>query len=477
MKRSVLLHIDGQWVAGNSGRTIPIVNPASGQAIGEVACADIVDLDRALMAADKGFRIWKKSPALDRYRVMRKAADILRSRLDEVATAITVEQGKPLAQARLEVGMGIEVIDWCAEEARRTYGRVIPSRFPDVLQLAMKEPVGPVAAFSPWNFPINQSVRKISPALAAGCSIIVKGPDETPTACALLVQAFMDAGVPSGVLNLVFGPPAEISQHLITHPIIRKISFTGSTTVGKHLAMLAGAHMKRATMELGGHAPALIFDDADVDVAISILSQQKIRNAGQVCTSPTRFIVQEGVLDRFVNGFTSATRNLRIGDGLDPDTQLGPLVRERRVHAMQCLVENALEKGAEIQSGGGRLDGSGFFFDMTVLTGVPLDARIMNEEPFGPVAPIVSFKTLDDAIAEANRLPYGLAAYAYTGSARTVATLGAAVEAGVVSINHNGVAIPETPFGGIKDSGYGSEGGIEAVEAYLNTKFITQKTA
>lgn len=475
MNPPVQLHIDGRWSDGDSGRTIPILNPATAEPIGDVACADIADLERALRAAERGFDVWRKTPALERYRTMRRAAQILGSRSDEIARILTIENGKPLAQATIEVGVGVDVIDWCAEEARRVYGRIIPARAGDILQLVVKDPVGPVAAFSPWNFPINQAVRKISAALAAGCSIIIKGPEETPGSCAALVQAFVDAGVPPGVLNLVFGVPAEISNHLIAHPVIRKISFTGSTAVGKQLAMMAGMHMKRMTMELGGHAPAIVFDDGDVDTAVSILSAQKFRNAGQVCTAPTRFIVQEGVFDRFVDGFVSVARSLRVGDGLDAETQMGPLAHERRVRAMEAFVQDAVIRGAKILTGGRRIGERGYFFEPTVLTGVPVGARIMNEEPFGPLAPVMPFKSMDEAIAEANRLPYGLAAYAYSSSVRTVTALGSRVEAGVLSINHHGVALPETPFGGIKDSGYGSEGGVEAIEAYLNTRFVTQR--
>lgn len=473
----VQLHIDGEWVDGGAGETLAIFSPASGAAVGSVAKAEKADLDRALLAAEKGFGIWKATPAIDRYRIMRKAADLLRLRTEDIARLITVEQGKPLAQSRAELGVAVDVIDWCAEEARRIYGRVIPARSEGVLQLAMKEPIGPVAAFSPWNFPINQSVRKISAALAAGCSIILKGPEEAPSACAELVRVFTDAGTPPGVVNLVFGVPAEISAHLIPHPIIRKVSFTGSTAVGKQIAAMAGMHMKRVTLELGGHAPAIVCDDADLESAIAILSVQKARNAGQICVSPTRFIVQDKVYDRFVAGFTAALKAMRIGDGLDPATQMGPLVRDRRVAAMEAFVGDAVEHGAEVVAGGRRIVRPGYFFDLTVLANVPLDARIMNEEPFGPVAPIRRFKHVEEAIAEANRLPYGLTAYAYSTSAKNIAAFGAGIEAGVVSINHHGVALPETPFGGVKDSGYGSEGGIEAIEAYLNTKFITQRPA
>jgi succinate-semialdehyde dehydrogenase/glutarate-semialdehyde dehydrogenase len=474
MYPEVLLHIDGVWCKGAGGRSQPVLNPATGEAIGSVPHAETSDLDRALAAAEKGFRAWKKVSAFERYKLMRKAADNLRNRADEIATIMTMEQGKPVMEAKMETMAGGDIIDWFAEEARRAYGRVIPARAEGVYQLVIKEPVGPVAAFTPWNFPINQAVRKISAAVAAGCSVIIKGPEETPASCAALIQAYIDAGLPAGVINLVYGVPAEISEYLIPHPVIRKISFTGSTAIGKHLAMLAGQHMKRVTMELGGHAPAIVFEDADVDAAAKLLSANKFRNAGQVCVSPTRFLVHETVYGSFVDKFVSAAKSLKVGDGLDKDTRMGPLANGRRVEAMERLVADAVAKGAKIETGGKRIGNKGFFFEPTVLTDVPLDARIMNEEPFGPIAPIAAFKNFDDVIEEANRLPYGLAAYAYTRSAKTAAAVGAGLESGMVSINHHGLALPEVPFGGIKDSGYGSEGGSEAIEAYLNTKFVTQ---
>jgi succinate-semialdehyde dehydrogenase/glutarate-semialdehyde dehydrogenase len=368
-----------------------------------------------------------------------------------------------------------DIMDWFGEEARRAYGRVIPARAEGIYQLVVKEPVGPVAAFTPWNFPINQAVRKVSAALAAGCSVILKGPEETPASCAALVQCYLDAGVPDGVVQLVYGVPAEISGYLIPHPVIRKVTFTGSTAVGKDLASLAGKYMKRITMELGGHAPAIVFEDADVDVAVKVLSANKFRNSGQVCVSPTRFLVHETIYDRFVDGFTRAAKALKVGDGLDPQSKMGPLANTRRVDAMEGFVADAVSKGATVTTGGKRIGNKGNFFEPTVLTGINRDMRIMNEEPFGPLAPMVSFSTFDEVVEEANRLPYGLAAYAYTKSAKTAADIGAAFESGMVSINHHGLALPEEPFGGVKDSGYGSEGGSEAIESYLNTKFVTQR--
>ena len=474
MYPNVNLYIDGAWKAAASGKTLVVLNPATAEPIGTVAHADKSDLDRALEAADKGFRTWRKVSAFERSKVMRKAANLLRERVDAIAPLLTLEQGKPLGDSKGETLAGADVIDWFAEEARRAYGRVIPARAEGVYQLVVKEPVGPVAAFTPWNFPINQVVRKLSCALAAGCSIIVKAPEETPASPAELIRCFADAGVPAGVINLVYGIPAEISEYLIPHPIIRKMSFTGSTAIGKQLAAIAGAHMKRVTMELGGHAPSIVFDDADVDLAAKLLSVNKLRNAGQVCVSPTRLLVQEKIYSEFVGKFTDGVKAAKIGDGMQTGTQMGPMANERRITAMETFIGDAVQKGATLKTGGNRIGNKGNFFEPTVLTDVPMDARIMNEEPFGPVAVIAPFKSFDDVVEEANRLPYGLAAYAYTRSAKTAQAIAASVETGMISINHHGLALPEVPFGGVKDSGYGSEGGSEAIEAYLNTKFVTQ---
>nr|WP_301293819.1 NAD-dependent succinate-semialdehyde dehydrogenase [Nitrobacter winogradskyi] len=466
--------IDGRWRPGASGRTIAVLNPATEEQIGTVAHADRADLDEALAAADKGFKIWRAVAPFERARIMRRAAVLMRERVERIATLMTMEQGKVLAEARIETLAAADVIEWFAEESRRAYGRVIPARGPGIYQIAIKEPVGPAAAFTPWNFPINQVCRKLSAALAAGCSIIVKAPEETPASPAELLRAFVDAGVPDGVINLVFGVPAEISEYLIPHPVIRKISFTGSTAVGKRLAALAGLHMKRATMELGGHAPAIVFDDADIASAVKIISGAKFRNAGQVCIAPTRLLVQDKVYKDFVDQFTEAAKAVRVGNGLDPDSTMGSLANSRRVSAVEGFVQDAVGKGGRLATGGHRVGNKGYFFEPTVLADVSKDARAMNEEPFGPLALISPFSSLDEAVEESNRLPYGLASYAFTSSTRTATAIGAAIESGMVAINNVALALPENPFGGVKDSGYGSEGGIEAMESYLITKFISQ---
>lgn len=474
MYPNVQLLIDGQWRNAAAGQSLPVVNPATGETIGTVARAERADLDRALEAASRGFQVWRKTGAFDRYKMMRKAADLFRERAEKIATLMTMEQGKPLGEAKAEVLAGADIIDWFAEEGRRAYGRVVPARAQGIYQLVLREPVGPVAAFTPWNFPINQVVRKLSAAVATGCSIIVKAPEETPASPAELIRCFVDAGIPAGVVGLVYGVPAEISQYLIPHPVIRKITFTGSTPVGKQLAALAGLHMKRTTMELGGHAPVIVFNDVDADAVARTMAGSKFRNAGQVCVSPTRFLVQEGVYKQFVERFVEHTKAIRVGNGLEKGVSMGPLANPRRPAAMDAHVEDARKAGGNIQTGGHRIGSQGNFFEPTVITELDRSARAMNEEPFGPLAVINPFATFEDAVAEANRLPFGLASYAFTRSAKTAQAIAAELEAGMVTINHLGLALPEVPFGGIKDSGYGSEGGAEAIEPYLNIKFVSQ---
>lgn len=470
-----LLLIDGQWKPSNSGRMLAVIGPATAKPIGTVAWADTSDLDDAADAAARGFEVWRRTSAFERAKLMRKAAEILRSRAEDIATWMTLEQGKPLEQSRLETLAGADIIDWFAGEAQRTYGQIIPSRAPDVIQMTLKLPVGPVAAFTPWNFPINQAVRKLSAALAAGCSIIVKAAEETPASPAGLIGAFVDAGIPAGVVNLVYGVPAEISEYLIPHPVIRKISFTGSTAIGKQLAALAGLHMKRATMELGGHAPVIVAEDADIDQAVKTMVAAKYRNAGQICVAPTRFLVQESVAESFTERFAAGAKAIRVGNGLDAGVEMGPLANDRRIPALEAMINDATSRNARLVTGGRRIGNEGWFFEPTVLADVPTDAKIMNDEPFGPVAIINRFGALDEAIAEANRLPYGLAAFGFTRSSATATRLGNEVVAGMMSINHYGLALPEVPFGGTRDSGYGTEGGSDALDGYLDTRLVTRK--
>jgi len=470
------LFINGKWRAASSNDWLDVINPATEESVGKVAVAQISDLDEALDAANAAFKLWRNTPPFARYKIMRRAADLLRERADSVAKIMTIEQGKPIAEAKGETMLGADTIDWYAEEGRRAYGRVIPSQLANVNQIIIKEPVGPVAAFSPWNFPINQAVRKISGAVAAGCSIILKGPEDTPASCAELVRAFVDSGIPDGVINLVYGVPADISNYLIPHPIIKKISFTGSTAVGKELASLAAQHMKLSTMELGGHAPAIVFNDADLTAALDVLTTQKFRNAGQVCVAPTRFLVQDELYEKFVDGYVKLAKEVKLGNGLDSSTSMGPLAHDRRLAAVEELVQDAVDLGAKIHCGGQRPKNVGYFYPPTVLTGVPKSARMMNEEPFGPVIPITSFKTVDEVLMEANRLPYGLSAYAYTASSETADRVGREIESGIIGINHHGQPAVETPFGGIQDSGQGKENGSEGLESYMHSKLISHKT-
>lgn len=468
-----LLLIDGQWVPAETGKTIDVFNPATGLVIGQVAHASIADIDRALAAAQRGFVQWRDVSAYERTAIMRRAAGLLRERADSIAANLTQEQGKPLAEALGEVMAGAEILEWFADEGLRVYGRIVPSRNIATQQLVLKEPVGPVAAFTPWNFPINQVVRKLGAALATGCSCLVKAPEETPSAPAALVATLVDAGVPAGTVGLVFGDPVQISAHLIASPIIRKVTFTGSSPVGKELAALAGLHMKRATMELGGHAPVIIAEDADIELAARYTSAGKFRNAGQICIAPTRFLVHERIKDDFAAAFVQHARAIQVGNGLETGTTMGPLANTRRLSAMKKLVTDACNRGAKLALGGERVGLDGNFWAPTVLTDVPQEAEIFNEEPFGPIAAMRTFSQLDEAIEEANRLPFGLASYAYTSSLKTSHALARGLEVGMLWINQPASASAEMPFGGVKDSGYGSEGGPEALESYLNTKSVS----
>ncbi len=468
------LYIDGEWIFQASGGTQKVLNPADESVLAELPLAGISELDAALAAAERGFRQWKRTSAHERYQTLRRAAVLARERAESIARLITQEQGKPLSEALMEAKAAPDHIEWYAEEARRAYGRVIPPRGQSVRATVMREAIGPVAAFTPWNFPVNQAVRKIAGAIAAGCSIVIKGPEDTPGSCVELVRCFADAGLPAGVLNLVYGNPAEVSNHLIPSPIIRKISFTGSVPVGKQLAALAGQHMKRSTMELGGHAPLIVFADADIDAAVTAAVAIKHRNAGQVCVSPSRFYVHADVHDRFAEAYAQKVNALAVGAGLEQGTQMGPLVKAQRVEAMERLVGDAVKRGARALTGGGKLERAGYFFAPTTLVDVSDDALLSHEEPFGPVSPIYRFNSFDEVVARANALPFGLASYVFTRSLKTSIDIANELESGMVSINHFGIALPETPFGGVKDSGHGSEGGIEGLDAYLVTKFVSE---
>nr|WP_295462348.1 NAD-dependent succinate-semialdehyde dehydrogenase [Mesorhizobium sp.] len=469
------LFVDGRWLDAGDRVSEDVINPATGEAIASLPHASRDDIDAAALAAGRTFKPWKALPAYDRAKIIRKAADLLRERVEHIATRVVLEQGKPMLEARQEVLAAADIFDWTADEGRRTYGRIVPSRMPGARWLVTKEPVGPVAAFTPWNIPIVIPARKISAALAVGCTMVIKPSEETPASVLELARALDDAGLPKGVLNVVYGVPSDVSEQLIAHPAIRKITFTGSTVVGQHLAKLAAeAGVKRATMELGGHAPVLVFEDADLDHAVRAMVAAKYRNAGQVCVSPTRFYVHESLHDRFVDGFARAANAITVGDGLDPATGMGPLANPRRIAAMERLVADAVGHGATLATGGERGANRGYFFQPTVLANVPMEARAMNEEPFGPMAITSPFSTFDEVIEQANRLPFGLASYAFTTSSKTATMVADALEAGMVGLNNNFINMPETPFGGVKQSGYGSEGGTEGMDAYLTTKFVSQ---
>ena len=468
------LFINGNWIEAAGRDTAPVINPATGAALGRLPLATKADLDLALSTAQGSFDTWRRTVPAERSRILRHAATLMRERLEHIATLMTLEEGKPLPESRDEVLRAAEYFEWFAEEARRIDGRVVPSNRPGVQQLVKKQAIGPVAAFTPWNFPAITPARKLSAALAAGCSVILKPGEESPATALALARCLDDAGLPKGVLQIVFGVPDMVSAQLIASPIIRKVAFTGSIPVGRLLSERAAAGVKPITLELGGHGPVLVFDDADIDAAATGGAANRFRGTGQICISSTRFLVQRGAYDRFVERFVAATRALVIGDGMSEDTQVGPLANPRQLAKMEALVADAVEQGATVLTGGKRIDGPGYFFEPTVLAEVPMSARIMHEEPFGPIAVLRPFDTLEDGLAEANRLPYGLSAYAFTRDARTALDVGDGLEAGMIGINQYRIIATELPFGGVKESGHGSEGGAEGIAHYLTNKFISQ---
>src|ERR1700726_1712449 len=474
MYSNLELFIDGKWHGADGRKGEDVINPATEKPLAHLPHASQADLDQALAAAIKGFAVWRATSAYDRCKILHKAADLMRERFDAISKIMVLEQGKTYPEARAEVITSADIIDWYAEEGRRSYGRIVPGRGKGVRQLVIQEPIGVVAAFTPWNFPVLTPARKIGGALAAGCSLILKASEETPGACVEMVRCFADAGLPAGVLNLVFGVPAEVSEYLLAKDAVRKISFTGSIPVGKHLAGLAAKTMKRSTMELGGHSPVVVFDDVDPDKVVDTIAAFKFRNAGQVCISPTRFYVQENAYKRFVTRFTDYANNIKLGDGLEKGITMGPMANARRIDTMDSFVADAKSRGGNVVTGGKRRGNQGYFYEPTVVTEVPDDSKVMTQAPFGPIAPIVTFKRSDEVVERANSLPFGLAAYAFTTSNPTAPPIGDAIESGMVGVNSVAVSTPETPFGGVKESGHGSEGGIEGLGAYLNTKFISQ---
>tara|TARA_Y100000766_G_scaffold69482_2_gene58186 strand:+ start:141 stop:1577 length:1437 start_codon:yes stop_codon:yes gene_type:complete len=473
-QEKIELLINGRWCQGSEGKGQPLINPATEAILAEVPHASESDLEEALISSAEGFKIWRDTTAIDRQTIMEKAARLMEDRIDEISKTLTMEMGKPLAESKIEMHFVIAVTRWYAEEGKRAYGRLVPSRVPGARQMVMKEPVGPSCAFVAWNFPGTNVIRKVAGALGAGCSMLIKPSEETPGTAVALARCFQDAGLPPGVLNIVFGIPDEVSRHILGSWIPRKMSFTGSVPVGKHLQKLAAETMKRCTMELGGHSPVIVFDDADIERALDITAGFKFRNAGQVCISPTRFFIQDRVYKSFVEGFTERARSLKVGNGLDDGIQMGPLVDARRLPIMQDFVDDACDNGATISTGGERIGNLGYYYAPTVLSDVPDKAKIMIEEPFGPIAPITHFNAFDDVVERANSLPFGLASYVFTSDGDKATKIGQALETGLVGINHAMVATPETPFGGINESGYGSEGGVEGLDAFLRTKFVTE---
>jgi succinate-semialdehyde dehydrogenase/glutarate-semialdehyde dehydrogenase len=468
------LLIDGVWRQGSGGVGEDLINPATGEAIARLPHASTADLDEALAASVKGFKVWKAMTAIQRFAILDKAADLIETRKGEIARTLTMENGKSLAEATGEVQFSADATRWYAEEGKRAYGRIVPARIPGVRQMVFKEPVGPVAAFAAWNFPASNVIRKIAGALGAGCSIIIKPAEETPGTAIAFGRCFQEAGLPAGVLNIVFGVPTQVSTHLLASPIPRKVSLTGSTAVGKLLQKLAADTLKRCTMELGGHSPVIIHADADLEKTLDTVVAFKFRNAGQVCTSPTRFYVHESLYENFIAGFAVRTRKLKIGNGLDEGTQMGPMIAQRRLDVMDTFVADAKATGAEVITGGERMGNVGYFYAPTLLKYVPDEARIMKEEPFGPIAPTTIFSTFDEVIERANSLPYGLASFVFTQNGSLAQKTEMALDAGMVGVNHMMVSTAETPFGGVNESGYGSESGIEGLEAYLRTKFVTE---
>ena len=472
----VAMYIGGAWVRGAAGRGDDVINPATGQVLGRVPFAEPEDVDRAIEAARVAFGVWRDAGPEARSAILLRASGLIHQRAADIGRVMTLEEGKPLPEATGEVHRAATLLAWDCEEGRRAYGRVIPSSRDEVLSVR-QVPVGPVGAFVPWNFPAGGPMRKIAAALSAGCSIVIKPSEEVPGTVNLLARAFEEAGLPPGVLNLVYGIPDEISRRVIASPAIRFVAFTGSVPVGKHIAGLAAASMKPSIMELGGHAPVIVCADTDPVAAARSAVRAKVVNAGQVCTSPSRFLVDRRILPAFTDAFVTAMQAISVGNGLDDGVQMGPMVSERRRAGVHRLVTDAVERGARAVLGGEPAPGPGFFYPATVLTDVPPDAALLHEEPFGPVAPITGFGDIDEALDVANSLPYGLAAYGFTDSAATAERLISGFEAGILSINHCGGSVPQAPSGGVKDSGYGREGGHEGLSGYLVTKRVSHRLA
>ncbi len=468
------LFIDGEWISKGDRKSELVLNPATGEVLGELPHATTADLDRALASSQKGFKAWSSMLPEKRGEILRKAADLLKQRGDQVTKVASMESGKVIAQSRIELHMATEVLEWYAEEGRRTYGRVLTQRQAGSRMLVIRQPIGPVAAFTPWNFPQGNPARKLGAALGAGCSCILKAAEDTPASAILMVKALQEAGVPNGAINLVYGVPGEVCPYILRSGVVRALTFTGSVPIGKELMKICAERMIRTTMELGGHAPVLVFDDVNLEHVLDLCVTAKYRNGGQVCVSPTRYYVHAALYRKFVEGFTARVNKMKIGNQLDESNNMGPLIHARRREAVDALIHDAVKHGATLNTGGEAIAGPGYFYKPTVLSDIPDSARIMNEEPFGPVACINSFTDFDEVIAKANRLPFGLAAFAFTDSGKRLKLLGEQLEAGMIGLNSFAISVPESPFGGIKESGHGSEEGTEGFDACLITKFISE---
>jgi succinate-semialdehyde dehydrogenase/glutarate-semialdehyde dehydrogenase len=471
------MYIDGKWCEADSGGTLGVVNPATEEVIAEVAYGGRAETRRALEAAHKAMPAWRNLTSWDRAKVLRKTADLMRERADDIARTLTLEQGKPVPESKAEVLHSADTFEWFGEEGKRAYGQVIPHSAPGKRHITIKHPVGVVAAISPWNFPVTLQARKIAPALAAGCTIVSRPASQTPLCLVQVFECLIEAGCPAGVANLVLGPAQEMADEFLENPICRKISFTGSTEVGKQLMRGAAEQMKRISLELGGHAPFIVFPDADPEVGAKIAVTGKFRNNGQVCISPSRFFVHKDVQKKFTEAAVEFARGLKMGNGLDTGIEVGPMFEKKALQQTIDLVEDARKAGAQVLTGGKRSDrfDKGYFFEPTVLSNLGANAKILNEEPFAPVMPLLDFSKLDDVIAAANNTRYGLAAYVFTNDLTVAWRMAEGIEAGIIGINDPVPAAPQCPFGGMKESGLGRELAHEGLEAYLETKYVSFK--
>jgi succinate-semialdehyde dehydrogenase/glutarate-semialdehyde dehydrogenase len=466
------LYYGGQWRDGADGQTKPVTDPATGDVIAEVAVATTADVDAAVEAAHEAFRTWSKTPAPQRSKVMRRWYDLVVERADELAEILTAEQGKPLAEAKAEVLYGAGFIEWFAEESKRLYGETIPTNNPNRRMSTIRSAVGVTAAITPWNFPAAMILRKASPALAAGCTMIIKPASETPLSAFALVALAEEAGIPPGVLSVVNGSGSVIGGVLTSHPLVRTISFTGSTEVGRTLMAQSASTIKRLALELGGNAPLIVFDDADLDTAVKGTIDSKFRNAGQTCVCANRIYVQEGIHDRFVEALAREVAKLRVGDGRDPATQQGPLITQAAVDKVKAHIDDAVAKGGTVVTGGELSDLGGTFFMPTLVTGATSEMLVAHEETFGPLAPVFKFSTEDEAIAMANDTEFGLAGYFFSRDIGRVTRVAEALEVGVVGVNTGLISYEGAPFGGVKQSGIGREGSLHGIEEYVDLKYI-----